>query len=87
MNDKEVGKDHQVLPHLLAAPDLFAVTQDFLANNNKEYESAIANELDDILEFDVNHGEKMSGNFVLNPDDDDVLEDLDEDGRTMVCVC
>jgi hypothetical protein len=34
-----------------------------------------------ILEFDANHGEKMSGNFVLNPDDDDVLEDLDEDGR------
>ena len=79
-NDEEVGQD-QVLPHLLAAPDLFPVTQNFIANNNEEYENAIANELDDILEFDVNHGEKMSGNFVLNPDDDDVLEDLDEDGR------
>ena len=80
-NDEEVGQD-QVLPHLLAAPDLFPVTQDFLANNNEEYENAIANELDDILEFDANHGEKIRGNFVINPDDDDfVFEELDEDGR------
>ena len=76
MNDEEVGQD-QVLPHILAAPDLFPVFDD----NNKEYENAIANELDDILEFDANHGEKMSGNFVINPDDDDVFENLDEDGR------
>jgi hypothetical protein len=80
-NDEEVGQD-QVLPHVLAVPDLFPVTQNFIDNNNKEYENAIANELDDILEFNANHGEKMSGNFVINPNDDDfVFEDLDEDGR------
>jgi hypothetical protein len=79
-NDEELGQD-QVLPHLLAAPELFPVTQNSIPNN-KVYENAIANELDDILEFDANHGEKMSGNFVINPDDDDVfLEDLDEDRR------
>jgi len=39
--------EDQVLPHLLAAPDLFPVTQNFIANNNEEYENAIANELDD----------------------------------------
>ena len=78
-NDEEVGQD-QVLPHVLAVPNLFP--QNVIDNNNEEYENAIANELDDILEFDANHGEKMSGNFVIsNPDDDDVFEDLDEDGR------
>jgi hypothetical protein len=76
MNDEEVGQD-QVLPHVLAASDLFPVFDD----NNKECENAIANELDDIFEFDANHGEKMSGNFVINPYDDDVFENLDEDGR------
>ena len=80
-NDEEVGQD-QDLPHLLVAPDLFSVTQNFIANNKEQYENAIANELDDILEFDANHGEKISGNFVINPDDDDfVFEELDEDGR------
>ena len=81
VNDEEVGQD-QVVPHLLTAPDLFPVTQNVIANNNEEYENTIANELDDILEFDANHGEKISGNFVINPDDDDfVFEELDEDGR------
>jgi hypothetical protein len=79
-NDEEVGQD-QVLPHVLATPDLIPVTQNVIDNNIEEYENAIANELDNILEFDANHGEKMSGNFVINPDDDDVFEDLDEDGQ------
>ena len=65
-----------------ARPDLFPVTQNFLANNNEQYENAIVNELDDILEFDANHTEKISGNFVSNPDDDDfVFGEQDEDGR------
>ena len=60
---------------------MFPETQDSFPNN-KAYENAITNELDDILEFDTNHGEKMSGNFVINPDDEDVVfEDLDEDGQ------
>ena len=79
-NDEELGQD-QVLPHLLAAPTLFPGTQDSFPNN-KAYENAISNELDGILEYVKNHGEKMSGNFVIDPDDDNVaLEDLDEDGR------
>lgn len=78
--DEEVRQD-QVLPHVLAASDLIPVTQNVIDNNIEEYENAIANELDDILEFDANHGDKMSGNFVINPDDDDVFEDLDEDGQ------
>ena len=76
--EKVRGQD-QVLPNLLAAPELLPETQDSFPNN-EAYENAIANELDDILEFDANHGEKMSGNFVIDPDDDDVvLENLDED--------
>jgi hypothetical protein len=71
-NEEEVGQD-QVLPHVFSAPDLFPVTQNFIDNNNEEYENAIANELDDILEFYANHGEKMSGNFVINPNDDDFV--------------
>ena len=48
--------------------------------DDKAYDNAIINELEVIM-FDVNHGEKMGGNFVSNQDDDDVvLEDLDEDG-------
>jgi hypothetical protein len=79
-NDEELGQD-QVLPHLLTAPELFPETQESFPNN-EAYENAIANELDGILEYDANHGEKMSGNFVINPDDDNVvLEDLNEDGR------
>ena len=79
-NDKELGQD-QVLPHLLAMTELFPETQDSFPNN-EAYENAITNELDEILEFDVNHGEKMSGNFVINPDDEDVVvEYLDEDRR------
>ncbi len=62
-NDEEVGQD-QVLPHVLAAPDLFPITQNVIDNNNEEYENAITNELDDILEFDANHSEKMSGIFL-----------------------
>ena len=64
------------LANLLAGPELFPETQD------EAFEDAIANELDGILEYDANHEEKMSGNFIMHPDDDDVaLEDLDEDGR------
>jgi hypothetical protein len=71
----------QAAAHVPVNMDLFHVTQNVIDNNNEEYEIAIANELDDILEFDANHGEKMSGNFVINPDDDNDFEELDEDGR------
>ena len=77
---RNFGQD-QVLPHLLATPELFPETQESFPNN-EAYENAIANELDGILEYDAKHGEKMSGNFVINPDDDNVvLEDLYEDGQ------
>ncbi len=61
---------------------MFPVTQNFIANNEEQYENVIANELDDILEFDANHSEKISGNFVINPDDDNfIFEELNEDGQ------
>jgi hypothetical protein len=74
-NDEELGQNQvPPPPPLLAAPEMFREATD-------AYENAIANELDDILMYNVNHGEKMSGVFISCPDDaDDVLEDLDEDG-------
>lgn len=72
----------QAAAHVPVDMDLFPVTDNRIDSNTDEYEIAIANELNDILEFDQNHEEKMSGNFVINPgDDNDEFEDLDEDGR------
>ena len=81
-NDEELGQNQvPPPPPLLAAPEMFREATDSYPNK-EAYENAIANELDDILMYDVNHGEKMSGVFISCPDDaDDVLEDLDEDGR------
>ncbi len=49
--------------------------------DDKAYDNAIANEIEDIIN-DINHSGNISRNSVQHPDKDDfVLEELDEDGR------